>query len=276
MSSQVAYALRPSRGERSIRDGVTLYLCLLIGLPIVTLVVYGLSDGSALREVFAPGVARSALWLTLWTSALVAIVNLIFGTATAYALVRFDFPGKALISALIDLPLAIPTLVSGVMLAILFGPASVLGQKLSGLGVTVLYAQPGIVLALAFVTLPLVVRAVEPILEELDPSEEEAARTLGAGSIRTFRTVVLPAIKPAALSSALRSFSRALGEFGSVVIVSGNIPLRTLTAPAYIAGEIESGAPRTAAALSVVLLAAALSLFGLAQLLERRFGGKRV
>jgi sulfate/thiosulfate transport system permease protein len=156
----------------------------------------------------------------------------------------------------------------------LYGPDSLLGRTFGELGLPILFAKPSIVLALLFVTLPFVIRAVEPVLIELDPGEEEAAQTLGAGPIRTFRTVILPAIAPAALSASIRSLGRAMGEFGSIVVVAGNIPMRTLTAPVYILGEIESGEPRAAAAVSALVLAAALALHGLAHVIERRLGAR--
>jgi sulfate transport system permease protein len=166
--------------------------------------------------------------------------------------------------------LAIPTLVAGLMIAVLYGPGSLVAGALEPLGVEVIFAPLGIVLALLFVTLPFVVRAVEPVLEEVDPAEEEASVVLGAGPIRTFRAVFLPAIAPAALSGGIRSFGRALGEFGSVVVVAGNNPRKTLTAPVNIFGEIESGEPGAAAAASVVLLAVALALHALARSVDRR------
>jgi len=268
-----AYALEPSRGERLARHLTTLYLLVLVALPLLVLLWYGLGDGLvSLRLAIASAVARDALWLTFWTSALVGVINLLLGTATAYVLVRYPIPGKAFVSALIDLPLAIPTLVAGVMLAILYGPESLVGTKFTGFGFPILFAKPSIVLALLFVTVPFVIRAVEPVLIEIDPGEEEAAQTLGAGPIRTFRTVILPAIAPAALSGAIRSLGRAMGEFGSIVVVAGNIPLQTLTAPVYILGEIESGVPRAAAAVSAIVLLAALLLHAAAHVIERRLG----
>lgn len=270
-----AYALEPSRGERLARHLTTLYLFGIVAIPLGALLWFGIGDGFvSLRAALGSPVARSALWLTLWTSTLVALINLVLGTATAFVLVRYRIPGKALLSALIDLPLAIPTLVTGVMLAILYGPESLLGRAFTELGFPILFAKPSIVLALAFVTLPFVVRAVEPVLIELDPGEEEAAYTLGAGPIRTFRTVILPAIAPAALSASIRSLGRAMGEFGSIVVVAGNIPMQTLTAPVYILGEIESGVPRAAAAVSALVLAAALGLHALAHTIERRLGSR--
>lgn len=270
-----AYALEPSRGERLARHLTTAYLIALVAVPLGALLWYGVGDGLvSLRAALASPVARSALWLTFWTSALVAVINLVLGTATAFVLVRYRIPGKALLSALIDLPLAIPTLVTGVMLAILYGPESLLGRTFTGFGFPILFAKPSIVLALSFVTLPFVIRAVEPVLIELDPAEEEAAFTLGAGPVRTFRTVILPAIAPAALSGSIRSLGRAMGEFGSIVVVAGNIPMQTLTAPVYILGEIESGAPRAAAAVSALVLVAALALHGLAHVIERQLGSR--
>lgn len=271
----VAYALAPNRGERMLRHVSVGYILLLVALPLAALLWFGLSDGFAsLTSLARSNVARAALWLTLWTSTLVAAINVVLGTITAWVLVRYRIPGRALISALLDLPLAIPTLVAGVMLAILYGPTSLIGHKFGELGAPIIFAQPGIILALLFVTVPFVVRAVEPVLSEIDVGEEEAAKTLGATPVQTFRTVFLPAIAPAALSAGIRSLGRALGEFGSVVVVAGNIPLKTLSAPVFILGEIEGGAPRMASAMSVLLLFIALALHAAASFIERRVGAR--
>jgi sulfate transport system permease protein len=176
----------------------------------------------------------------------------------------------------VDLPFAIPTLVTGVMLVILLGPQSPLGGWLAGHGAPVIFAPMAIVLALLFITMPFVVRAVEPVLMEQDPAEEEAARTLGAGTWTVFWRVLLPPLLPAILSGTIRSFARALGELGSVIVVSGNIPYRTLTAPIHIFAEIESGQPESAAAVSVVLLAFALVLAFAARGIEGATGGHHV
>lgn len=270
-----SHALHPGRIERVLRGASLAYVLVLVAVPLLALFGFGLADGwSAFVQRVTTPVAVDALWLTLWTATVVGVLNVLFGTATAWVLTRYSFPGRALLSAAVDLPLAIPTLVAGVMLAILYGPGSVLGKKLHVLGVEVLFAPTGIVLALLFVTLPFVVRAVEPVLAEVDPAEEEAAIVLGAGPFTTFRTVFLPAILPAALSGGIRTLGRALGEFGSIVVVAGNIPLDTLTAPVFIFGEIESGAPRAAAAVSSVLLAVALGLHGLSRVLEQRTGAR--
>jgi sulfate transport system permease protein len=261
------------RGQIALRSGVLIYAGVLVVLPLTALVQHGLSDGLAgLWEAMAAPVAARAILLTLWTAALMAVVNALMGTLTAWALVRYEFPGRGLLSALVDLPFAIPTLVTGVMLVILLGPQSPLGGWLAGHGVPVIFAPTAIVLALLFITVPFVVRAVEPVLLEQDPAEEEAARTLGAGTWTVFWRVLLPPLLPAILSGTIRSFARALGELGSVIVVSGNIPYRTLTAPIHIFGEIESGQPGGAAAVSVVLLALALFLAFAARGIERLSG----
>lgn len=191
--SPVSHALRATRTEQAIRGAIIVYIVLLVAAPLLVLVQYGLSDGlSAFVHRITASTARAALWLTLWTAVLVGVLNVVLGTATAWVLVRYRFVGRSFLSALIDLPLAIPTLLAGVMIAVLFGPTSLAGTRLSALGIEIVFARPGIVLALMFVTLPFVIRAVEPVLSELDPAEEEAAIVLGAGPIRTFRTVFLP------------------------------------------------------------------------------------
>jgi sulfate transport system permease protein len=261
------------RGHLALRSGVVVYSAALVALPLAALIQNGLAAGTlGLWQAVAQPAATEAILLTLWTAALMAVINALMGTLTAWALVRYEFPGRGLLSALVDLPFAIPTLVTGVMLVILLGPQSTLGSWLGQRGMQVVFAPPAIVIALLFITVPFVVRAVEPVLMEQDPAEEEAARTLGAGTWTVFWRVLLPPILPAILSGTIRSFARALGELGSVIVVSGNIPYRTLTAPIYVFGEIESGAPQSAAAVSVVLLAFALALAFAARAIERATG----
>ncbi len=269
-------AVRPGVAGLAVRGGVLAYVGALVVLPLVALLQHGLAGGiGGVWAALTAPVALAALWLTLWTAALMALLNAVMGTATAWVLVRYRFPGRGLLSALVDLPFAIPTLVTGIMLVVLFGPQSALGAWLGVRGVPVAFAAPSIILALLFITMPFVVRAVEPVLLEQDPAEEEAAYTLGAGAITVFRRVLLPPIAPAILSGTIRSYARALGEFGSIVVVSGNIPLQTLTAPVYLFGEIESGRADVAAAVSVVLLAVALSLTFAARGIERLAGLNR-
>jgi len=274
--ARIAAALAPGPLERATRNGVAVYVLALVALPLAALVHAGFSQG--LREFFAAfeaPVAREALWLTAWTGLLVGVINLVLGTASAWVLVRYRFPGRQVISALVDLPFAVPTLVAGVMIGVLYGRDSWAGTTFERFGIEIMFAPPAIVLSLLFVTLPFVIRAVEPVLLEIDPAEEEAARVLGAGPLRIFRSVYLPAILPAALSGGIRALGRALGEFGSVVVVAGNIPWKTLTAPVYVFGEIESGAPLSAAAISLLMLAAALLLHAAARVIEERAGVSR-
>ena len=205
--------------------------------------------------------ARAALALSLWTAAVMTVINAVFGTLTAYVLVRYRFPGRALLNALIDLPFAIPTLVTGVMLVILYGPQTALGQLLgTAWDWPIIFAPPGIILALLFVCYPLVVRTVQPVLDAVDRSQEEAALTLGATPWQTFRRVVLPAVWPAVASGALLAFARALGEFGSIVVVAGNIPMYTQTAAVYVFGEIESDNRIGASGMAVALMALSFTL----------------
>lgn len=253
-----------------LRLGVTGWAGALVALPVLALVAKGLAGGPAafFAAVTEPA-AVDALLLSAGTGLIAAAVNAVVGTAIAWVLVRWEVPGRRLIAALVDLPLAIPTLVAGVLIIALAGPQTAAGRMLAGLGVQVAFGRVGIVLALLFVTLPFVVRAVEPVLEELDPAEEEAAFTMGAGRLRTLVSVLLPPILPAVAAGAIQTFARSVAEFGSLAAVSGNIPHRTLVAPVYILGEVEAGNPAGAASVSLVLLALALALQPLAALLLR-------
>jgi len=247
----------PRAGWRrlSLRALATAFLFVFVVLPLVAVMRTVWEDGwrVAWLAVLSP-VALSALWLTLWTAAVVAVVNAAFGTATAWVLVRYRFPGRAFLNGLIDLPFAIPTLVTGLMLVVLYGPQELLGHVLAAHGVRLLFAPIGIVLSLLFVTFPVVVRAVEPVLREIDADQEEAAQTLGASQTKVIGRIVVPAIGPAIVTSTLLTFTRALSEFGSVVMVAGNLPRRTLTAPVYVFGAVESGEPGAAAAMSLLLI----------------------
>ena len=226
---------RLNLGRLSLRATALLYLGLFILMPVVAIVDAGFSDGLGnLQAALATPAAWNALKLTLLMAVLTAMINAVMGTLLAYVLVRVPFPGRNLLSTVVDLPFAVPTLVAGVMLVALYGPNSTVGGWLEDRGIQVIFAPLGILLALLFVTLPLVVRNVQPVLIELDPAEEEAARVLGAGRWTTFRRVMFPALRPAIAAGALLAFARGLGEFGAVVIVSGNIPNKTLTAPVFI------------------------------------------
>lgn len=248
-------------GRLAIRGTALVYLGALVILPLAAVVTKGFGGGlGSLRDALDTPGAWAAIRLTVVTSLLAALVNGVLGTLLAYVLVRFRFPGRSLLSGITDLPFAIPTLVTGVMLVALYGPNSPVGGFLDRHGVHVIFAAPGILLALLFVTLPLTVRTVEPVLLELDPAEEEAARVLGAGGWTTFRRVVLPAIRPAMVGGALLTFARALGEFGSIVILSGNIAGKTLTAPVFIFQLTSQFKPEQAAAVSTLLFGLSLIL----------------
>jgi sulfate transport system permease protein len=259
-------------GRWSVRSTALVYLFLLLIVPLVVILEDGLSGGvfALWRAVTLP-VARSAIFLTLWTAAVMAVINAVMGTLTAYVLVRYHFPGKSLLNAVVDLPFSIPSLVTGVMLVVLYGPQSAIGGWLGReWGWRIIFAPPGIILALLFVTFPFVVRAVQPVLHSLDIAQEEAAATLGAGPWTTFRRVILPAIASPLAAGTLLSFSRAIGEFGAIVIVAGNIPFRSQTAAVYVLGEIESENRRGASAMSLVMLALAFALVLAVDYLQRR------
>jgi sulfate/thiosulfate transport system permease protein len=206
----------------------------------------------------------SALGLTVGISLVVAAVNAAAGTLIAWVLVRDEFPGKAAVNAFVDLPFALPTIVAGLTLLALYG-------KGSPVGVDVAYTRWAILLALLFVTLPFVVRSVQPVLIEADREMEEAATSLGASGRQTFLRIILPNLVPAIVSGAALAFARAVGEFGSVVLISGNIPRHTEVASVLVYGQIESDAVASAAAVSVVLLAISL----LVLLAIRRLGRAR-
>jgi sulfate transport system permease protein len=253
------------------------YLTVMLIVPLVVILQDGLRQGlSGLWRAISAPVAWHALGLTLWTSALMALINAVMGTLTAYALVRYEFPGKRLLNAIVDLPLAIPTLVTGVMLVVLYGPQEALGGWLQNtLGWRIIFAPPGIVLALLFVTYPFVVRTVQPVLLGLDRDQEEVAETLGAGAWTVFRRITLPPLALPLASSTLLSFARAIGEFGAIVIVAGNIPLRTQTAAVYVLGQIESDNRMGASAVSIVMLAIAFGLVLLVNALQRRAANRQ-
>lgn len=242
-------------GKWGLRVVTISYLFLMVVLPLSAIFQNGFSEGVAgfYRELTAP-IAVDALRLTLTVALIVTLVNAVMGTLTAYALVRYDFPGKSLFNALIDMPFAIPTLVTGVMLVALYGPQRTLGAWLGAHGFQVIFATPGIILALLVITYPFVIRTVQPVLMETEFGQEEAAYTIGASKWLTFRKILLPTIFPAIVTGALLSFGRALGEFGSIVVVAGNIPGRTLTAPVHIYGQIESQNQHGASAVSILLL----------------------
>ena len=242
------------------------WLSVIVLLPLAAVVQKSLEGGLSQfwSEVTSPQ-ARAALELTVGVSVVVTLINVVMGTLIAWVLVRDEFRGKAVVNALIDLPFALPTIVAGLTLLALYGPTSPLHVSLA-------YTRAGVALALLFVTLPFVVRSVQPVLLELDKEVEEAAWSLGASPALTFRRVVLPSLRGAIVSGAGLGFARALGEFGSVVLISGNLPFKTEVASVFVFGQIENDNVSAAAAVSVVLL---LISFGLLLLLSTLAGRER-
>jgi sulfate transport system permease protein len=246
----------------------TLWLSLIVLIPMAALVARSTDGGlGAFWDSVTGRSAVSALVLTLWISFVVAAINAVFGTMTAWVLARDRFRGKAAVNALIDLPFALPTVVVGIILLALAGPASPVGVHVIG-------TRWAILLALLFVTLPFVVRSVQPVILELDHEMEQAAASLGASHATIMRRIVLPNLVPAILSGAAMSFARAVGEFGSVVLVAGNIPFHTQLASVYIFGQVESDDPAGAAAVSVVLLVISLAALFAISALGRRTGDR--
>lgn len=227
---------------------------MIVALPIAALVWESKRNGA---HTFWQAVSRpeavAALELTLGAALAVALLNAVFGTVTAWVLVRDDFRGRSLVNAVIDLPFALPTIVAGLTLLALYGPRSPIGVDLA-------FTRAAIVLALCFVTLPFVVRTVQPVLQELDREQEDAARSLGAGELAVFRRIVLPNLLPGVLSGVALALARAVGEIGAVVIISGNLPYRTEVASVLVLNRVESGDSAGAAAIAVVLLVVSFAL----------------
>ncbi|HEX5954903.1 MAG TPA: sulfate ABC transporter permease subunit CysT [Solirubrobacterales bacterium] len=236
-------------GPGLTRGLVVGYISVMVLLPIAAVTATSLDGGlAAFWDAVTAAQAVAALKLTVISSLIVVVVNVVFGTLIAWVLVRDQFRGKRFINSLVDLPFALPTIVAGLVLLALYGENGVLG--LSGVSFT----KVGVVLALLFVTLPFVIRSVQPVLLELDREMEEAAASLGARPAVIFARVILPSLVPAIFSGAALAFARAVGEFGSVVLISGNVPFDTQVSSVFVYKQIESDNVDGAAAVSVVLL----------------------
>ena len=222
------------------------YLSIVALIPLAAVVLKSFENGpdSFWTAISSPQ-AVAALRLTLIASVIVVLINALFGTLIAWVLVRDDFPGKSIVNSLIDLPFALPTIVAGLTLLALYGPDS-------PVGINVAYTRAAVVMALLFVTLPFVVRAVQPVLLELDREMEQAAESLGASRMTVFRRIILPNLAPAIIAGAGLAFARAVGEFGSLVLLTGNLPFKTEAASYFIFSRVESDDPVGAAAVSVV------------------------
>ncbi len=245
-----------------------LWLSILVLLPIAAVLAKGVGGGwSDFSSAITGREARDAILLTVLASLGVALVNAVMGTVIAWVLVRDRFPGQRVLEVLIDIPFALPTIVAGLVLLSLYGPQSPVGYNA--------YAtKPAIVLALLFVTLPFVVRSVQPVLLALETDVEEAARSLGAGPVTVFRRIVFPALLPAILSGSALAFGRAIGEYGSVVLISGQLQYKTEVASLYIYKQVQdddlAGAAATATLLLVISVLVLLALSGLQRWAARR------
>ena len=246
------------------------YLSILVLLPITACFVKAssLSFAEFWGAVWTER-ARAAYLLTFGAAFVAAIANAVLGLLLAWVLVRYAFPGRKLVDSLVDLPLALPTAVAGLVYSALYVKKGWLGQYLVPLGIHGAYTRFGIVLVLIFVGLPFVVRTVQPILEDLDPESEEASASLGATRFQTFVSVILPALRPALITGFALAFARGVGEYGSVVFVSGNMPYKTEIAPILIVARLEEFAYGEATAIAVVLLVVSFALLVLINRLER-------
>ncbi len=257
--------------------GVTLtYLSLMVLLPLATIFVKTseLSWDGFMAAVTAPRVLASYR-LSFGASFIAGALNAVFGLLVAWVLVRYRFPGKRLVDALVDFPFALPTAVAGISLTTLYAPNGWLGSRLAPLGIKVAFAPLGIVVALTFIGLPFVVRTVQPVLQDLETEVEEAAASLGASRWETIRRVILPALTPALLTGFALAFARAVGEYGSVVFISGNMPMRTEITPLLIMTKLEQFDYAGATAIAVVMLMASFTLLlgiNLLQWASRRRG----
>ncbi len=236
--------------------GITLsYLSILVLIPLSALFWKAGSGGAAAfwRSALAPQ-AMAAYKVTFGCALLAAIINCGAGLLVAWVLVRYRFPGKSLVDALVDMPFALPTAVGGIALATVYGPNGFIGSKLAARGIDVIGTPIGIVIALIFISLPFVVRTVQPVLQELDGSLEEAASSLGAGRWETFRRVLFPTLLPSLITGFALAFARAIGEYGSVIFITSNMPFKTQIAPQLIYEKLEEYDYAGATSIAVVML----------------------
>ncbi|MDR7078199.1 sulfate transport system permease protein [Neobacillus niacini] len=236
--------------------GYTLiYLSLIILIPIAVLFLKASTISLAeFWDTVTDDRVVASYKLTINTSLIAALVNAVFGTLIAWVLVRYEFYGKRIVDALVDLPFALPTAVAGIALTTIYAPNGWIGQFFESMGIKVAFTPFGIMIALTFIGLPFVVRSVQPVLQDLDQQYEEAAATLGANSVQIFTKIILPAIFPAILTGFALAFARALGEYGSVVFISGNMPMKTEIVPLLIITKLEQFNYAGAAAIAVVML----------------------
>ena len=269
-----AAAIKPKRvlPGFSLSLGTTLlYVALIILIPVIALVMKGAEIGPAqFWSIVTSPRTLSALRVTVTAALAATIFNAFYGLLMAWVLTRYEFPGRRILDALMDVPFALPTAVAGISLTALYSANGWFGGPLQGAGIEVVYTLGGVTLAMAFTSTPFVVRAIQPVLEDLDPALEQAAMTLGARPFAIFRRVVLPAILPAWLAGSTVAFARSLGEFGAVVFIAGNLPFKTEIAALLAYIRLEEYDYQGAAAIALVLLALALALLIVSNLLQFR------
>jgi sulfate/thiosulfate transport system permease protein len=266
-----------ARSSRSILPGFGLslgftlaYLGLIVLVPLSAafLRTAGMGWHDFLAAVASPRVI-AAYKLSFGASLAAGFVNMVFGLIVAWVLVRYSFPGKRIVDALVDLPFALPTAVAGIALTSLYAPNGWVGRWLAPLGIRVAFTWTGVFVALTFIGLPFVVRTVQPVLQELEPEIEEAASTLGANRLQTVTRILLPELLPSLLTGFALAFARALGEYGSVVFISGNMPMKTEIVPLLIITKLEQYDYRGATAIAVVMLVSSFVLLLLINLLQK-------
>jgi sulfate/thiosulfate transport system permease protein len=244
----------PLGGAALTRGAATLWISVIVLLPLAAVFSRAFDDGLGhFFDAITDPEAVAAIKLTLISSLIVIAINAVMGTLIAWVMVRDDFRGKRLVNSLIDLPFALPTIVASLVLLSLYGPNS-------PIGIHAAYTRTAVVMALLFVTLPFVVRSVQPVLHEIDLEMEEAAASLGAPNRRIFRSIILPNLAPAIIAGVALAFARAIGEFGSLVLLTGNVPFKTQAASVYIFGRVQTNDLSGAAAVSVFLLAISIAL----------------
>ncbi len=252
----------------------TFYLSLVVLIPLAGLFwsTAGLTWERFVDVVLSPR-ALASYRLSFGAALVGASINAVFGLLVAWVLVRYPLPGRGVVDALVDLPFALPTAVGGIALTALYAQTGPIGGPLQSIGVKAAFSELGVVIALTFIGLPFVVRTIQPVLRDVDPEVEEAAATLGANRLQAFRRVILPALMPAVVTGFALAFARAVGEYGSVVFISGNLPFRTEITPLLIMARLEGFDYAGATALGIAMLAASFAMLLTINLLERRLRG---
>lgn len=262
-------AVLPGFGVSAAITSIVVFSLIVFPLAVLVLRAASLGPGGFLAAALTPR-ARAAYAVSLGASLIAAVLSSVLGLVVAWVLARIRFPGRRLLDALVDVPLALPTAVAGLVYSTLYVPKGWLGQWLVPLGIKGAYSYLGIVLVLVFVSLPFAIRVVQPVIESLDRDTEEAARILGASRLQTFLRVVLPGILPAFVTGFALSLARALGEYGSVVFISGNMPFKTEIAPVLIVSRLEEFAYAEATTVAVMLLGMSLVLLVVVNTLQQR------